>query len=236
MAMNKNREEYEDALLKMFIHEVMQEKSREYMEEAAYAPLLIPEEIDRAAEKLIGKPKKKGGFCLAFAKRVVVAASFLFLMLCGIATTAFAMHEEISQLWTLMQMKNAEIEMSDSESRTRWFSVFDYYIPGVVPQGFAAEEISFADGDILVHYRHTENEEDYIRFFATTGNKSAFISEKFADRLKLIEFNGAMGLVTEDGNTKTLVWLMDDVLFCIESTLSEEENCMIAASIRTAEE
>lgn len=226
---DKLREEYEDALFKMLMHDAAEHEGKAQLDELQSMDQSSDSKPSELALKRFSKQldielrKKRRA---ERKQRALVAIRTLAISLVAVLvvfftamTTVSAFRTRLMNLWVDIRPEYTAFQLRGSDSTEGGSMVVNWsnvYAPTYIPKGYEVSSFSFNEGLKRIVFENASTQ-TFILYTESDEYNNLAVDTENADRFEEISINGNNGMLVVKDSLVTIVWEQGGRLFMIKT-------------------
>ncbi|MBS3873697.1 MAG: DUF4367 domain-containing protein [Firmicutes bacterium] len=225
----KFREEYEDALFKMLLHDVAEHEGKailQQMQTMGDSPDSKPSELllkkfgkqlDIELRKLRQAERKQ--VAIATVRGLAICLLALLTVFFTAMATVSAFRTRVMNIWMDIRPEYTAFQLRGSESSEGGGMVVNWsntYVPTYLPEGYEVNSFSFNEGLKRIVFENASTQ-TFILYTELDEASSMVLDTENADRFEEISMNDQSGTLVVKNNLVTIVWKQEGRLFMIKT-------------------
>ncbi len=229
--MSKNIIEFEDAVFKAALYELLAKESEQIMAEIEGKDLPpAPCSFDDMYKNATKKRRRKAHTSRKWLSRVAVVIMAIMTVSFTLVLTVEAVRDAFFALFITEHTEYSEISVDTQDIPEDYTSVnANQYAPTYIPEGFAGEEIMNTDSIRDIFYDNGRGQ--YLSYTASAGDAITNIDTEDAD-IAEISIADAPGLLIIEDDMVTIVWNIETIYFVLGGDVDEQELMKMAESVK----
>lgn len=240
---NKLRENYEQALFQLVMHDAAGREGSCLLEENQKLKALAEsrpseEALRKFTEQLDAHLRKKKADARRkqlprLLRRMAVAAVAICFVFFTAMTTVQAFRVKVMNIWmeiqpefTIFRLKEDSIGTSGDNLVVNWTNA---YVPTYIPEGYTVGSMSINEPAREIVYTRGDSSIIYTELDASS---SPVIDTENASRLETVNINGHTGTLVQKNGVTTIVWDMDGRLFLIQAWTDADTAIKVAEGVK----
>ena len=240
----KLRDEYEDALFKMLLHDVAEHQGKALLEEQQAivdTPDSKPSELalKRFSKQLDTELRKQR----KVARKQVALAAVRAMAICLVAvltvfltamTTVSAFRTRVMNIWMDIRPEYTAFQLRSGDSTEGGSMVVNWsnaYVPTYIPEGYEVGSFSFNEGLKRIVLEDASSQ-TFILYTELDEASNLVVDTENADRFEEISLNGQTGTLVVKNNLITIVWEQEGRLFMIQAQADEGTAVKMAEGVK----
>ena len=240
----KLREEYEDALFKMILHDAAEHEGKALLEgqqAIVDTPDSMPSELalKRFSKQLDTELRKQR----KVARKQVALAAVRAMAICLVAvltvfltamTTVSAFRTRVMNIWMDIRPEYTAFQLRSGDSTEGGSMIVNWsnaYVPTYIPEGYEVSSFSFNEGLKRIVLENA-NTQTFILYTELDEASNLVVDTKNADRFEEISLKGQTGTLVVKNNLVTIVWEQGGRLFMIQAQADEGTAVKMAEGVK----
>jgi hypothetical protein len=241
---DKLREEYEDALFKMLMHDAAEHEGKAHLDELQSmedSSDLKPSELalKRISKQLNSELRKqrraeRRQLALAAMRTMAISLVAVLAVFFTAMTTVSAFRTRVMNIWVDIRPEYTVFQLRGSDSTEGGSMVVNWsnvYAPTYIPKGYEVSSFSFNEGFKRIVFENASTQ-TFILFTESDEYNNLVVDTENADRLEDISIKGQSGTLVVKDNLVTLVWEQGGRLFMIKSQSDVETAIKMAEGVK----
>lgn len=235
------RRDYENALLRLVMHNVAEREGRKFLEEnRAMGPPETPSEATLSNfEALLSTRLRRQQFLTRRQSRLAAVRKMAAAMLIGTVvfvtamTTVQAFRVRVMNLWldirpeyTTFKLKEKNTGPPYDDFTVNWINA---YVPTFIPEGYTVSSMSIGalHGEIIY-----ESDASLITYSELNESVSPTLDTENADHIETVNINGNSGMLIVKNEWTTVIWAIDESIFRLRTQTDIETAIKVARGVK----
>ena len=231
MASNRDklREEYEDALLKMLMHDAAEYEGKAFLEEmqslegssdskpSELALKRFSKQLDMELRKQRQTERKRIAFIAL--RTIAISLVAIFVVFFTAMTTVSAFRTRVLNIWMDIRPEYTAFQLRGGDSTEGGSMIVNWinaYVPTYIPEGYEVSSFSYSEGFKRIVFENTPAQ-TFILYTELDEASNLVVDTENADRFEEISINGHIGTLVLKNNMVTIVWEQRGRMFMIQA-------------------
>ena len=225
----KLRDEYEDALFKMLLHDVAEQEGMALLDElqtlddpsdskpSELALKRFSKQLDIELRKQSRAERKQ--VALTAVRTMVISLVAILTVFLTAMTTVSAFRTRVMNIWMDIRPEYTAFQLRGSDSTeggsmsVNWTNA---YVPTYIPEGYEVSSFSYNDGFKRIVFENASTQ-TFILYTEMDEASNLVVDTENADRFEEIILNGQSGTLVVKNSLITIVWEQGGRLFMIKT-------------------
>lgn len=236
------REDYENALFRLVMHNVAEQEGRKFLEEnRAMGPPETPSEATLSNfEALLSTRLRRQQLLIRRLSRLATVRKMAAAMFIGIVvfvtamTTVQAFRVRVMNLWLDIRPEYTTFKLKEKNTGSPYDDDFtvnwiNAYVPTVIPEGYTVSSMSIGALHREIIY---ESNASLITYSELNESVSPTLDTENADHIETVNINGNSGILIVKNEWTTVIWAIDESIFRLRTQTDIETAIKVARGVK----